>query len=285
MICCCFGQNNSCINGPFSDVKKAWDAAHNQIQLHGELSTIYNASLNTGSLQPTALCVPNPASYPFPSASSPQIARIIQSGVLRLAQPSPLNATNDPGDYNYLQRILFYFNQHYNSNITADFILFNTSEDCFSALKAGEVDVVGPNFSTGVFIDDVPRTELFQVACISFIDLVSIAVSPNLSVSTWSEFQTILLSSRNSTNSSIKIATLEEGDYLTAKGIFAGFEVIFFNSFSAYINSYDSGEVNVLWDVGTDDFGPTGLNLTSPAVFILSDVPAATSSYFNYDKC
>jgi hypothetical protein len=283
--------NNSCINGPFSDLRKAWNAAHNLIILNGEYLTIFNVtSKQVGFLEPIGLCVPNANSYPFPSPSSPVVARIIQEGVLKAAQPIPLNESA-PEEATYAERIVFYFNQHYKSSVTFEFVLFNSSNECFAALSRNEVDVVGPNFSTGVFIDNVPRTELFAVSCMEFIGAVSMAVSENVTAGNWTEFRDLYIS--NSTNASTtatpkpKVAATGFGSYLTAVGSLPGFDILFFQDPTDYSNAFNNGTVDVLWDAGTSDFGPgpNGLGLTRSAKLIVTDIVSPTGTFFNYDQC
>jgi hypothetical protein len=282
LACCCCAQNRRCLDGPFTDVRRAWDASHNLILLNGEYAKIYNISANqTGFLEPISFCVPDANAYPFPPASSQQIATIIQRGTIRLCQPSVLNATTDPEDFEYTERILFYFNKHYNSSVTVDFVLVNSSNDCFAALNQSEVDGVGPNFSFGVFIGNVRRTEVFAPACIHFVSIFSMAVSSNFSVKDFNEFRQLYVLPNNLTASQKpKIGAAGFGDYLTAVAVFPGLDVIFLAD-ADFDSAFDRGEVDVLWDATPSDLAI----VNRPAELILTDVPAPQTTFFRYDSC
>jgi len=283
LFCCCFAQNRRCLDGPFTDLRRAWDASHNLILLNGEYTKIYNISANqTGFLEPISFCVPNADAYPFPPASSQQIAAIIQRGTIRLCQVSvTLNATTDPEDFAYTERILFYFNKHYNSSVTADFVVLNSSNDCFDALNRSEVDAVGPNFSYGVFIGNVRRTEVFAPACIHFVSISAMGISSNFSVKDFNEFRQLYILATNLTASQKPtIGAAGFGSYSTAVAVFPGLNVIFLAD-EAFTSSFDNGQVDVLWDVDASDIS----DLHRPAELILSDVPAPQTTFFRYDAC
>jgi hypothetical protein len=283
LFCCCFAQNRRCLDGPFTDLRRAWDASHNLILLNGEYTKIYNISANqTGFLEPISFCVPNADAYPFPPASSQQIAAIIQRGTIRLCQPgSTINATTDPEDFAYTERILFYFNKHYNSSVTADFVVVNTSNDCFDALNRSEVDAVGPVFSIGVFIGNVRRTEVFAPACIHFVSIYVLGLSSNFSVKDFNEFRQLYILSTNLTASQKpRIATSGFGDYLTALAVFPGLNVTFFADEDIGA-AFNNGQVDVLWNVFAVDLS----TIHRPVEIILSDVPQPETTFFRYDTC
>jgi len=222
-------------------------------------------------------------------ASSAGIASIIQAGTVKLCQPVEFTAETAPEDFRYVERILFYFNQNYNTNVTATIVQKNSSNDCFDALKNGSVDVVGPNFSFGVFVGDIPRSDLFAVSCPNFVNLVGIAVSDNVTTVDWANFLATYGLNANKTNNNtatqpVKIGTSGFGDYLTALGLFPDQDVIMVSD-AEFLDIFDMGQVDVLWDVGTDDFGPNGLGLTRNARFILTDVPVTVGAFFKYNNC
>jgi hypothetical protein len=250
--------------------------------LNGEYAKIYNMSANqTGFLEPISFCVPNADAYPFPPASSSEIASIIQRGTIRLCQSTNLTVTNDPEDFDYTERVLFYFNQHYNSTVTVDFVVLNTSNECFAALNRSEVDAVGPTFSVGVFIDNTRRTELFAPACIHFVSISALAVSSNFSVKDFNEFRQLYILPKNLTaTQKPRIGAAGFGSYLTALAVFPGLNVTFFSD-EDLISSYDNGEIDVIWDVISQDLEA----IRRPAEFVLSDVPAPQTTFFRYDAC
>jgi ABC-type amino acid transport substrate-binding protein len=280
--------NDSCVNGPWSDLKKAWNAANNQILIHGEYLSIFNkTSKNQGFLQTIGLCVPNNEAYPFPSASSPEIARIIQSGKLRLAQPENFNGTTEPEEFPYTQRILFYFNHHYGSNVTVEFVEFDSSGEALEAVLNGDVDAAGPSFVPSVFLNNVSRTDLFQASCPDSAYIIGVALSADLHAKDWTEFRNFYITNTTITDAEKpKVATYGFGDYLIAVGLLPGFNVTVYPSQEEYIAAFNNGDADVLWDTTTSDFSAeTGLGLTRPAQFALSDVVGTTASLFQYDKC
>jgi len=215
----------------FSDLKNAFDAAHMRLVADGTFQSL--SSTDPFALQ-VSDCFATSEFYPYPAQPTGALKNVLAKRTVIVGSITDstlyFNTTGDPAHPSgwgiaLINRIFSMISTNYGVQLTLQWVYFDTSFDCFAALKNGQVDIALPNFSLGAFWNGTRRIDTFEPTCSIFGSQTNIYAKAN------GPYQN--LDQLKARGAQLKIATSGAGSAFAAQASFPLANVTDFATFTA----------------------------------------------------